>query len=151
MYTVHERCVELGLTLYFCHRSTVRCASDTCRIYEMRGEDFIALVNSTPSMANALRNMCRKRLFKKAVKQFSLNKNRGFSDDDIVAAFHDADVDNSGSLDLDKLRDLMHRMDPKYPLSEIRLLMKYVDVDDDGVSVFDHPSIPNCPPFLVRR
>ena len=59
----------------------------------MLGEDFMAVVNSSPGTASALRNMCRKRLFKKAVKQFSLMKNRGLSDDDIVAAFHDADVD----------------------------------------------------------
>jgi Ca2+-binding EF-hand superfamily protein len=98
----------------------------------MRGEDFIALVNSTPGTATALRNMCRKRLFKKAVKQFSLHKDRGLSDDDLVAAFHDADVDKSGSLNLDELRKLMHRMDPKYPLSEIKLLMKFVDCDEDG-------------------
>ena len=56
----------------------------------------MAVVKSSPGMAEALRNMCRKRLFKKAVKQFSLDKNRGLSDDDIVAAFHDADMDNSG-------------------------------------------------------
>ena len=59
----------------------------------MRGDDFMAVVNSSPGTAAALRNMCRKRLFKKAVKQFSLHKNRGLSDDDIVAAFHDADLD----------------------------------------------------------
>lgn len=59
----------------------------------MRGEDFMEVVNSSPGMANALRNMCRKRLFKKAVKHLSLDKNRGLSDDDIVAAFHDADLD----------------------------------------------------------
>ena len=53
----------------------------------------MAVVNSSPGTAAALRNMCRKRLFKKAVKQFSLHKNRGLSDDDIVAAFHDADLD----------------------------------------------------------
>lgn len=52
----------------------------------------MAVVNSSPGTAAALRNMCRKRLFKKAVKQFSLHKNRGLSDDDIVAAFHDADI-----------------------------------------------------------
>ena len=59
----------------------------------MRGEDFMEVVNSSPGMANSLRNMCRKRLFKKAVKHLSLDKNRGLSDDDIVAAFHDADLD----------------------------------------------------------
>jgi Ca2+-binding EF-hand superfamily protein len=98
----------------------------------MKGEDFIALVNSTPGTANALRNMCRKRLFKKAVKQFSLHKKRGLSDDDLVTAFHESDTDKSGSLNIDELRNLMHRMDPKYPLSEIKLLMKFVDCDEDG-------------------
>lgn len=83
-------------------------------------------------MAAALRNMCRKRLFKKAVKQFSLHKNRGLSDDDIVAAFHDADLDKSGYLNVEEMRRLMHRMDPKFPMSEIHLLMKFVDVDEDG-------------------
>ena len=98
----------------------------------MKREDFLALVNSSPGMAAALRNMCRKRLFKKAVKQFSLQKNRGLTDDDIVAAFHDADLDKSGSLDLEEVRRLIHRIEPNFPLSEIHLLMKFVDVDEDG-------------------
>ena len=98
----------------------------------MRGEDFMAVMNSSPGMAEALRNMCRKRLFKKAVKQFSLEKNRGLSDEDIVAAFHDADMDKSGSLNVEEVRRLMHRMDPRFPVSEIVALLKFVDVDEDG-------------------
>jgi Ca2+-binding EF-hand superfamily protein len=98
----------------------------------MRGEDFMAVVNASPAMAAALRNMSRKRLFKKAVKQFSLEKNRGLSDDDIVAAFHESDLDKSGSLNVEEVRLLMHRMDPKFPMSEIHHLMKFVDVDEDG-------------------
>lgn len=98
----------------------------------MLGEDFLEVVNSSPGMAAALRNMCRKRLFKKAVKQFSLQKNRGLSDDDIVAAFHDADLNKSGSLDVEEVRQLIHRIDPGFPMSEIHLLMKFVDVDEDG-------------------
>jgi len=123
-----------ALTPLFLYRSTVRCVSETCRIHEMQGEDFMAVVNSSPGTAAALRNMCRKRLFKKAVKQFSLQKNRGLSDEDIVAAFHDADLDKvrhchewvclpsalrhsehslqmlqTGFLNVEKLRQLMHR------------------------------------------
>ena len=137
--------------------STVRCISESCLIHEMRGEDFMAVVDSSEGTAAALRNMCRKRLFKKAVKQFSLHKNRGLSDDDIVAAFHDADLDKvtyeysvivggftrfnlistfcscqSGTLNVEEVRLLMHRMDPKFPMSEIEELMKFVDVDEDG-------------------
>jgi len=112
--------------------STVTCLSDTCRLHEMNGDDFIALVESSPEMAASLRNMCRKRLFKKAVKSYSLEKNRGLSDVDIIAAFHDADIDGTGSLNLEEVRRLMHRMDPKFPLSEIKALLEFVDVDEDG-------------------
>mmetsp|Transcript_25416 Transcript_25416/g.60072 ORF Transcript_25416/g.60072 Transcript_25416/m.60072 type:complete len:967 (-) Transcript_25416:28-2928(-) len=112
--------------------STVRCASESCRVHEMLADDFMTVVNSTPHMASALRNMCRKRLFKRAVKQFSLQKNRGLSDDDIVAAFYDSDLNHSGSLDVNEVGDLMHRMDPNFPMSEIQELMKFVDVDEDG-------------------
>jgi len=113
--------------------STVTCVSDSCRLHEMAGEDFLALVNSSPEMANTLRNMCRKRLFKKAVKAYSLETQKGFSDDDIVAAFHEADDDDTGSLNLEQVRRLFHRMDPKFPMEEIRALLKFVDVDDDGL------------------
>jgi CRP-like cAMP-binding protein len=112
--------------------STVTCVSDTCRLYEMKGEDFLAVAEASPEMASSLKNMCRKRLFKKAIKQYSLEKNRGLSDDDIVAAFHDADIDGTGSLNLEEVRRLMHQMDPKFPMSEIKALLKFVDVDEDG-------------------
>lgn len=98
----------------------------------MKGVDFLAVIDSSPELASSLRNMCRKRLFKKAVKSYSLEKTRGLTKDDIVAAFYDADVDRSGSLNLDEVRRLMHRMDPSYPMEEIRELLKFVDVDEDG-------------------
>jgi Ca2+-binding EF-hand superfamily protein len=98
----------------------------------MKGEDFLAAIESSPGMAESLRNMARKRLFKKAVKAYSLEQNRGFSDEDIVQAFHDADIDRSGSLNLHEVRWLMHKMDPKFPLEEIKELLKFVDVDEDG-------------------
>lgn len=112
--------------------STVTCNSDTCRLHEMKGEDFLAAVNSSPSMVKSLRDMCRKRLFKRAVKAYSLEKKRGLTDDDIVAAFHDADVDGDGNLGLEEVRRLMHRMDPEFPLEEIQAILKYVDVNEDG-------------------
>jgi CRP-like cAMP-binding protein len=123
---------NLSTCSLYLHSSTVTCDSDTCRITEIRGEDLLSVIDSSPGMAAALRNMCRKRLFKKAVKQFSLEKNRGLSDEDIVQAFHDADLDNSGSLNVNEVKYLMHRMDPKFPMEEIHALMSFVDVDDDG-------------------
>jgi len=103
----------------------------------MKGEDFVALVESSPSMAAALRNMCRKRLFKKAIKSYSLNLKRGLTDDDLVAAFYDADIDRTGLLNIDEVRRIMHQMDPNFPMEDIKELMKFVDVDQDGKMSLD--------------
>jgi CRP-like cAMP-binding protein len=132
MYESGDSFGESSLIFQRPRSSTVKCVTDKCTMLEMKGEDFLAVLTSSPEMASSLRNMCRKRLFKKAVKQFSLQKNRGLSDEDIVAAFHDADVDRSGSLSLDEVRRLMHRTDPNFPMEEIRELLKFIDVDEDG-------------------
>lgn len=98
----------------------------------MGAEDFLKVVESSPEMAASLRDMCRKRLLKKAVKAFSLEKKRGLTEEDIVAAFHDADLDRTGLINLEELRELMHRMDPTLPMEEIQAILKYVDIDEDG-------------------
>jgi CRP-like cAMP-binding protein len=113
--------------------STVICASDTCTLHEMVGSDFLAVLDSHPDAAASLRDMCRKRLFKKAVKTLSLEKKRGLTNADIVAAFHEADTDGSGLLSFDEIKKLMHRMDPTIPEQEIRSLLNFVDIDEDGL------------------
>ena len=113
--------------------STVICSSDTCSLHEMVGSDFLAVLDSHPDAAASLRDMCRKRLFKKAVKKLSLEKNRGLTNADIVAAFHEADLDGSGLLSFDEIKGLMHKMDPTIPEQEIRSLLKFVDIDEDGL------------------
>jgi Ca2+-binding protein (EF-Hand superfamily) len=76
--------------------------------------------------------MCRKRLFKKAVKKYSLEHNRGFTNDDLMKAFELADSNKCGILDYDDVKKLMHAMDPSIPETEIIELMKFIDVDKDG-------------------
>jgi hypothetical protein len=132
----------LAKRLYFSHAlfscsSTVTCASETCRVHEMEGIDFLAAIESSPDMAASLRNMCRKRLFKKAVKSYSLSRKRSLGNEDLVIAFHEADIDKSGSLNFDEIRRLMHQMDPDFPMDEIVALLKFVDVDEDGTVSFE--------------
>jgi Ca2+-binding EF-hand superfamily protein len=55
----------------------------------------------------------------------------------MIAAFHDADLDKSGTLNVDEVRALMHRMDPNFPMIDIQQLMKFVDVDEDGFVSLD--------------
>lgn len=131
-YTVGDSFGESSLLFDRPRSSTVTCASRVCRLYEMKGEDFLALLESSPEMAQALRDLCRKRLFKKAVKNYSLSLKGGFTNQDIIAAFHDADIDGTGTLSLEELRRMIHKMDPSFPMDEIRAILKYVDVDNDG-------------------
>jgi serine/threonine protein kinase len=112
--------------------STVTCVSDKCHLQVMSGADFRAVVDSDPDMASALKNMCRKRLFKKAIKAYSLKQGRSLSNEDIQKTFEEADVDQNGSLNLDEVAEIMTRMDPNFPRSEIEALLKYIDVDEDG-------------------
>lgn len=79
-----------------------------------------------------LENMCRKRLFKRAIKSYSLLQKRGLSNDDLTDAFDEADLNKSGHLSLDQVRKLMHAMDPTIAEKDIVGLMNFVDVDQDG-------------------
>lgn len=112
--------------------STVICSSDKCLLHEMKGADFLAYLETSPETKDALLNMCRKRNFKKAVKKYSMEHNRGFTNDDLTKAFQLADADNNGTLDIDEVRKLMHAMDASIPEAEIVELMKFIDVDEDG-------------------
>uniref|UniRef100_A0A7S2EJ89 Calmodulin n=1 Tax=Trieres chinensis TaxID=1514140 RepID=A0A7S2EJ89_TRICV len=118
--------------------STVVCASENCKLHEMLGSDFLSVVESSPETAAALRDMCRKRLFKKAVKNYSMGMmGRGLTNEDIVAAFHEADKNKDGRLSHDEIRDFMHHTDPTIPDQEIKALVKFIDVDEDGYCGLD--------------
>jgi hypothetical protein len=108
----------------------------------MAGTDFLAVIESSPEMATALKDMCRKRLFKKAVKRHAMEQSHGLDDNDLIAAFHDADVDRTGLLNLDEVTTLMRRMDSTFPEDEIKALIKFMDIDDDGkISIDDFKRI----------
>ncbi|KAL7528667.1 hypothetical protein ACHAXR_002561 [Thalassiosira sp. AJA248-18] len=114
--------------------STVMCASENCSLHEMIGADFFALLESDPAHARALSDMCRKRMFQKAVKSYLLSQNSDLGDDELVTVFHDADKDKSGSLSLSEVRDLMLRMgnNSAIPEKDLRELLKSLDLDEDG-------------------
>eukprot|EP00559_Dactyliosolen_fragilissimus_P008991 CAMPEP_0184864116 /NCGR_PEP_ID=MMETSP0580-20130426/13857_1 /TAXON_ID=1118495 /ORGANISM="Dactyliosolen fragilissimus" /LENGTH=766 /DNA_ID=CAMNT_0027362771 /DNA_START=386 /DNA_END=2687 /DNA_ORIENTATION=- len=128
---------ESSLLLARPRSSTVVCASESCILHEMQGKHFLAFLETSPETKETLLNMCRKRLFKKAVKAHSLENQHGLSNDDLVKAFHSMDLDKSGSLSLDEIRRLMHAMDPTISEVDIIQLLKFIDVDEDGQLSFD--------------
>ena len=131
-YTTGESFGESSLIFKKPRSSTVVCTSDSCKLLEMPGQDFLDVLKASPETATSLRDMCRKRLFKWAVKAFSLHRKRGLTNDDIVEAFHEADTDGSGTLSFEEIKRLMHSVDPTIPEREIMALLVFVDVDEDG-------------------
>eukprot|EP00578_Thalassiosira_sp_NH16_P028087 CAMPEP_0181090006 /NCGR_PEP_ID=MMETSP1071-20121207/7604_1 /TAXON_ID=35127 /ORGANISM="Thalassiosira sp., Strain NH16" /LENGTH=618 /DNA_ID=CAMNT_0023171989 /DNA_START=431 /DNA_END=2287 /DNA_ORIENTATION=+ len=125
---------ESSLILQRPRSSTVLCASAVCRLLEMRGSDFFALLESDPVHARALSDMCRKRMFWKALKSYLISQNSGLGENELAKAFYDADKDRSGTLDLNEVRDLMLHMGNNSAISEkeMRELLKSLDLDEDG-------------------
>jgi len=117
--------------------STVICASDSCVLHQMMGVDFLNFLDKFPEEKALLKSMCLKRLFKKAVKAHSFKNRRGFSKQDMTKAFEEFDIDKSGDLSLDEIGKLMHAMDPKISERDIAMLLKYIDVDEDGKLNFE--------------
>jgi len=114
--------------------STVICASAICSLHELRGSDFFALLESDPAHARALSDMCRKRMFQKAVKSYSLSQNSGLGENELIKVFHDADKDKSGTLSLSEVRDLMLHMgnNSAIPEKDMKELLKSLDLNEDG-------------------
>lgn len=114
--------------------STVVCASENCALLEMLGADFFALLESDPEHARALSDMCRKRMFQKAVKSYLMSQNSDFGSDELAKAFRAVDKDKSGTLSLREVRNLMLHMgkNSAIPESDVKELLKSLDLDEDG-------------------
>ena len=112
--------------------STVVCASTECNLREMRGSDFQKLLDSDPGYAQALGDICRKRMLQKAMKSYLISS--GLNINDLEKVFRDADKDSSGTLDLNDLALLMHTMgrNSTIPDKDLKALLQSLDLDDDG-------------------
>jgi serine/threonine protein kinase len=112
--------------------STVVCASTECNLHEMRGSDFRKLLDSDPGYAQALGDICRKRMLQKAIKSYLISS--GLNINDLEKVFRDADKDRSGTLDLNDLSTLMSTMgkNSTIPDKDLKALLQSLDLDDDG-------------------
>ena len=102
-----------------------------CSLHEVRGSDVLSLVDSNPAYARALGDMCRKRMFQKAMKRHLLSS--GFCVNEAEKSFRDADR-RSGTLSLTELATLMHNMgkNSSIPEKDVKELLDSLDLDGDG-------------------
>lgn len=105
----------------------------------MKSSDFFDMLESDPGTARALRDMCRSRMFQRATKSYLIKQKHGWSEDDLVKAFRDADKNNSGSLSLQEVQNIFRQMgnDSEIPEEDMIEYFKSLDVDEDGQITLD--------------
>jgi len=114
---------------------TAICKSKTCKVYEMTGRDFRALLDLTPDMKRSLKDLCLRRDFKKAVvrrlkKEFPYNNPR--------EAFDTVKRDRSVEyLTFKEMTDLMLELNPNYTDDEIREILIAIKLTESGRMSFD--------------
>lgn len=67
--------------------STVTCATETCRLYEMQASDFLQLMTSSPMLAKELTDNCHEQLLEATVRTHSPENSHELSGEDIFATF----------------------------------------------------------------
>lgn len=114
---------------------TATCASrEGCIAQELIGKDFRKLVNSSPNIQDAIRDLQLRREFKKAVvrrlrKEFPYHNPR--------EAFQAADDQKKGMLDKTSIGKLMRELNPEYTEDEIQELLDALDITKSGNVTFD--------------
>jgi CRP-like cAMP-binding protein len=119
-------------TIFGRHRNTsARCASDVCKIEVMELKDFEDIIKSNPSIGKGLREVVFRREFKKALV-YATKKPFPQTEKELREAFKRIDYDNSGSIDLDEIRELLRKMDKTFTADDIAQILDSLDLDGAG-------------------
>lgn len=113
-----------------------QCVSkEGCIAQELPGETFRDLVQSSPTMQQALKELQYRREFKKAVV---LRTRKEFPYENPEEAFKAAtENDGTGRLDLESLGKLMRELNPDYTDEDIKGVLSALDLTESGQVSFD--------------
>lgn len=123
---------EVALLMKRPRSSTISCISKECKVLEMKGEDFMALVDSTPDFEASLRDLSRRREFKKALK-----KAKGDTGSSLKELFEKIDLDGDGKLSALEVKQVLRSFDASFPDEEANALVQSMDVDGSGFVSWD--------------
>lgn len=114
---------------------TAVCKDDRCKLGVLKGKDMHALFRQKPSLEASFHDILLRRDFKKAICSCTMRcfpeteQELRASFDDIIKASSDS---NKSFLSLDDLRRVMLEFDSSYTESDIRSLLKSMDLNASG-------------------
>jgi len=124
---------ERGPILGQCQNTAAKCISPGgCKFHVLNGTDLQKMLDIHPTLKESVRDTCYRREFQKGVclltkKPFPKNEA------DLKKAFDAVDINHSGKLELRNIRNAIMRMDSSFKESDVRDILKSLDLDDSGV------------------
>lgn len=114
---------------------TAICAAEGgCVTQQMMKDNFLKLVESSPEVKESLRDLSRRRDFKKAVV---MRLNKEFPYDNPREAFDALCSPGSTELDIKTISKIMRKMNPEYTDEEILEIVGTMDLRGSGKVTFD--------------
>lgn len=133
-----EMCGEQALVTGLPRNVTAVCATQECKVYELQAKDFFKVFNSSPSMKQSFQEICFRRDFQKAIAK-KFGKDFSTSLGELRKAFDAMDLDQSGSIDLEEVTDLLRSIYPTLPIDHplFTQALQTLDIDGDNLVTWD--------------
>jgi CRP-like cAMP-binding protein len=107
------------------------CGSDTCKVHVLYAPDFFALLKTQPALAESFREICYRREFRQALCHLT-KKPFPKSEDELHMAFNVIDDNGTGVIELDEVRAMIKRFDPRYTEEQVQDILKALDLNHTG-------------------
>jgi CRP-like cAMP-binding protein len=124
-------CGEYALIFGRPRNTSAVCISEKCILQAMEARDFEKLVRTNPYVRESLREMALRRQFQKALV-YATNKSFPTKVEELRHAFHAADYNHSGQIDLSDVAVMLRKMDPTFTDKDIAEILESLDLDNDG-------------------
>lgn len=122
----------LGVQSFYFNRSRdadAVCTTDHCSVKAINSKQFKELAAAMPELKSSLHELALRREFQRAIVR---KLKTSFSTLDLRQVFDEIDLDKTGLLNRDELRDLLTHLDVAISEEELKMLVDTLDLDSTG-------------------
>jgi CRP-like cAMP-binding protein len=129
-----------GVQSFFMNRprgaSAVCVSSGGCKLKAMTSHSFEKLLESSPKLEESLRELSLRREFRRAIV-LKLKKSFGKSRSELQEVFDEIDLDKTGRLNIDEVRDLLTHLDKSITEEALEKMIQTLDLQKTGYVSFE--------------